>query len=236
MLAMPLALLALAWALSIIRGRRFSIFSLLIGAFAIGALYPTNLSDIYTYLPIGFVVLAYAVWRSDNVDYWRIDLPIWIKKLALIIGSAGFLIVFSYLLYEPYRAAYSQGYGALDPWTASQTPIWSYLTHWGVFLFIITGWMAWETRQWLATTPVSSLNKLRPYQVVIEAGIAVFLVALFYLAYRSVEIGWVALPLAVWAGVLILRPNMPDVKRFVLFLVGTSLFIAIVVEVVVVRR
>jgi uncharacterized membrane protein len=79
------------------------------------------------------------------------------------------------------------------------------------------------------------LNKLRPYQVLIEAGIAVFLVALFYLAYRSVEIGWVALPLAVWAGLLILRPNMPDLKRFVLFLIGTSLFITIVVEIVVVR-
>ncbi len=235
MLAMPLALLALAWALSIVRGRRFSIFSLLIGALAIGALYPTNLSDIYTYLPIGFVVLAYAVWRSDAVDKWRIDVPVWAKKLALTVGSAGLLIVLSYLLYEPYRAAYSQGYGALDPWTASQTPIWSYLTHWGVFLFIIIGWMAWETCVWLASTPVSSLNKLRPYQVLIEAGIAVFLVALFYLAYRSVEIGWVALPLAVWAGLLILRPNMPDLKRFVLFLIGTSLFITIIVEIVVVR-
>ena len=235
MLAMPLALLALAWALSIVRGRRFSIFSLLIGALAIGALYPTNLSDIYTYLPIGFVVLAYAVWRSDMVDSWRIDVPAWARKVVLIIGSAGFLIIMSYLLYEPYRAAYSQGYGALDPWTASQTPIWSYLTQWGLFLFIITGWMVWETIDWLASTPVSSLNKLRPYQVLIEAGIAVFLVGLFYLAYRSVEIGWVALPLAVWAGLLILRPNMPDLKRFVLFLIGTSLLITIVVEIVVVR-
>ena len=235
MLAMPIALLALAWALSIILSRRLSIFSLLIGALAIGALYPTNLSDIYTYLPIGFVVLAYSIWRSDQEICLPVDLPIWVKKLALIIGSVAFLTIFAYGLYEPYRAAYSQGYGALDPWTASQTPIWSYLTHWGVFLFIITGWMAWETHEWLASTPVSSLNKLRPYQVAIEAGIAIFLVALFYLAYRSVEVGWVALPLVVWAGLLILRPNMPDAKRFVLFLTGTALFISIVVEIVVVR-
>ncbi len=178
MLAMPLALLALAWALSIIRGRRITLFSLLIGALAIGALYPTNLSDIYTYLPIGFVVLAYTIWRSDMVDHWRIGLARLGQETGFDVGSAVFLLVLSYLLYEPYRAAYSQGYGALDPWTASQTPIWSYLTHWGVFLFIITGWMAWETRQWLASTPVSSLNKLRPYQLLIEAGIAVFIVGL----------------------------------------------------------
>jgi len=235
MLAMPLALLALAWALSIVMSRRLSIFSLLIGALAIGALYPTNLSDIYTYLPIGFVVLTYSIWRSEEVYHWPLDLPVWIKKLILTVCSSAFLLVFSYLLYEPYRAAYSQGYGALDPWTASQTPIWSYFTHWGLFLFIITGWMAWETRQWLASTPVSSLNKLRPYLILIYAGITAFFIALLYLAYRSVEIGWVALPLVVWAGLLILRPNMPDVKRFVLFLIGTALFITIVVEIVVVH-
>ena len=44
--------------------RAISLFRLLIGALAIGALYPTNLSDIYTYLPIGFAVLAYTIWRS----------------------------------------------------------------------------------------------------------------------------------------------------------------------------
>lgn len=235
MLAMPLALLGLAWALSIIMSRRLSIFSIFIGALSIGALYPTNLSDIYTYLPIGFVVLTYSIWRSERVDLWSLDLPEWVRKLLLTIGSIALLTVLSYLLYEPYRAAYSQGYGALDAWTASHTPMGSYLTHWGVFLFIITGWMAWETRQWLASTPVSSLNKLRPYQILIEAGIALFIISLIYLAYRNVEIGWVALPLTVWAGLLILRPDMPDLKRFVLFLIGTALFISIIVEVVVVR-
>ena len=235
MLAMPLSLLGLAWALSILRSRRVSLFSLVIGALVIGALYPTNLSDIYTYLPLGFAVLAYAIWRSDMVDAWRIDLPVWLKKLALIFGSTVLFVALSYLFYEPYRLAYSQGYGALDAWTASETPIWSYLTHWGVFLFIITGWLTWETREWMASTPVSSLNKLRPFQVLIEAGLAFFLVSLLYLALRGVELGWISLPLAVWAGILLLRPDLPDVKRFVLFLIGTALLITIVVEIVVVR-
>ena len=29
----------------------------------IGALYPSNLSDMYTYLPIGLAALAYGIWR-----------------------------------------------------------------------------------------------------------------------------------------------------------------------------
>ncbi|MBI1856239.1 MAG: hypothetical protein HYR93_10310, partial [Chloroflexi bacterium] len=153
----------------------------------------------------------------------------------LIVGSIVLLTALSFVLYEPYRASYFQSYSALDSWTASQTPIWSYLTHWGVFLFIIVAWMTWETHEWMASTPVSSLNKLRPYQLLIEANVAIVLAALLYFAYRGMQIGWVALPLAAWAGVLMLRPNMPDVKRFVLFLIGTSMLITIVVELVVVR-
>ncbi|MCL5612133.1 MAG: DUF2298 domain-containing protein, partial [Chloroflexi bacterium] len=236
MMAMPLALMALAWALSIIKGRRTSWLSLLIGGLIIGALYPTNLSDIYTYLPIGFAALAYSLWRYGTVAWkWSTNVPDTVKKLGLILGSIILLTLLSFVLYEPYRASYYQPYSALDPWTASQTPIWSYLTHWGVFLFIIVAWMAWETHEWMANTPVSSLNKLRPYQILIEAGIAFMLASLVYFVYRGVEIGWVALPIAVWAGLLILRPNMPDVKRFILFLIGTAMVITIVVELVVVR-
>ena len=243
MMVMPIALFVVAWALSIVlararwRNKKSAALSFLIGGLAIGALYPTNLSDIYTYLPLALAALAYAIWNyADVADLsWVRDIPAWIKKLALIIGACVLLTVLSYGLYEPYRATYNQGYTWVDSWTASHTPIWSYLTHWGVFLFLITMWLAWETRQWMAETPVSALNKLRRYQVLIEADIAIFLMALLYLAYSQVEIGWVALPLAIWAGVLLLRPNLPDVKRVVLFWIGTALMITIMVELVAVR-
>lgn len=235
MLAMPLALLAVVWALGVLRARRVSVLTVLIGGVAIGALYPTNLSDIYTYLPIGFAALAYSIWRSDAVSGWRIDLPARPRKVILIAACAAGLTALAYGLYGPYRQSYSQGYSSVQAWTGPHTPIWSYLTHWGVFLFILAFWLAWETRQWMAQTPVSSLRTLRPYQVLIEAAIAIFIVGLLYLAYRGVEIGWVALPLAAWAACLMLRPGMPDAKRFVLFLVGTAMLINIVVEIVVVR-
>ena len=87
-------------------------------------------------------------------------------------------------MYEPYRAWYSQAYSALDPWKGPFTPIWSYLTHWLVFLFIVVSWMAWETREWMASTPVSSLRKLKPYQLLIEAVLVLIVLALLYLQYR----------------------------------------------------
>jgi uncharacterized membrane protein len=78
--------------------------------------------------------------------------------------------------------------------------------------------------------------------VLIEGSIVLIVIVLLFLQYRmnslyfpGVSIAWIALPIAAWAGVLLLRPNLSDTKRFVLFLIGTALIITIVVEVVVVR-
>ena len=242
MIVLPLALFVLAWVISFIKTRaRMTpvqwIASFFAGGLMLGALYPTNLSDIYTYLLIAIAALAHVFWfRVDlSPSRWLAGLPSALKRLLLIGISVVVLSALSFAFYEPYRHWYSQAYGAVDPWTGTHTPIWSYLTHWGLFLFLITAWMVWETRQWMAATPVSALSRLRPYVLIIEMGLAVLLAALAYLAFKGVQIGWLALPLAAWAGILLLRPDLPDEKRLVLFLVGTGLLITIVVEVVVVR-
>jgi YYY domain-containing protein len=241
MIAMPLALLALSWALAVVVGRSHwrnrvtAALGLVVGGLIIGALYPSNLSDIYTYLPVGLVALGYVIWRYA-------DAPSFYKRAGLVIGALAALTVLSFVMYQPYREWYSQVYSALDPWKGPFTPIGSYLTHWSLLLFVVVSWMAWETHEWMAQTPVSSLRKLKPYQLLIEGSIFLIVLVLLYLQYRTnslyfpgMSITWIALPIAAWAGVLILRPNLPDTKRFVLFLIGTALIITIVVEVVVVR-
>ena len=234
MIAIPLALLALSWGLAVVAGRAqwrnpFSAaVGLIVGGLIIGAFYPANLSDTYTYLLIGMIAIGYAI-----ISY--MDASSLVRRIALAVGAVIALFLLSHYLYEPYRAWYSQAYSALDPWNGPFTPIWSYLTHWLVFLFIVVSWMVWETHEWMATTPVSALRKLRPYAWLIEGALVVFALALLVLAYKKISIGWIALPIAVWAAVLLLRPSLPDAKRFVLFLIGTAMLITIVVEVVVVR-
>jgi YYY domain-containing protein len=241
MIAMPLALLALSWALAVVvgrshwRNRTTAALGLVVGGLIIGALYPSNLSDMYTYLPVGLVALGYVIWRYA-------DAPSFYKRVGLVVGAIAALTVLSFVMYEPYRAWYSQVYSALDPWKGPFTPVGSYLTHWSLLLFVVVSWMAWETHEWMAQTPVSALRKLKPYQLLIEAAIVLIVLVLLYLQYRmnslffpGVSIAWIALPLAAWAGVLLLRPDLADTKRFVLFLIGTALVITIVVEVVVVR-
>jgi YYY domain-containing protein len=233
MIAIPLALLALSWALAVVAGRakwrnRWSAaLGIVVGGLIIGSFYPTNLSDTYTYLLIGMIAIGYAVYCYSGVSSF-------FRRIAYAVGAAIALFLLSHFLYEPYREWYSQAYSALTSWPGPYTPIWSYLTHWSVFLFIVASWMVWETREWMASTPVSALRKLRPYQILIEGSLIVFALALLLLAYKKISIGWIALPIAVWAGLLLLRPNLPDAKKFVLFLIGTAMLITIVVEVAVV--
>ena len=239
MIAMFIMLLALSWALAVVAGRAHwrnplsAVSGFVVGGLIIGALYPTNLSDMYTFLPIALAAVAYALWRYANTSSN-------VTKIALVGIAVVALTVLSFYMYEPYRAWYAQAYSALDPWKGPFTPLGSYFTQWGIFLFIIVSWMVWETREWMASTPVSALSKLKPYAWLIEGALiflALALLVLQYLVFKSGEIsvGWIALPIAAWAGVLLLRPGISDMKRFVLFMVGTALLITIVVEVIVVR-
>src|SRR5262249_43418478 len=147
---------------------------LLVGGLIIGAFYPTNLSDTYTYLLIGMIAVGYAVFAYTETSSI-------VRRVALTVGAVIALFLLSHYLYAPYRAWYSQAYSALDEWKGPFTPIWSYLTHWLVFLFIVVSWMVWETHEWMASTPVSSLRKLRPYTLVIEGAIVLFGLALLIL-------------------------------------------------------
>ncbi|MEN6394765.1 MAG: DUF2298 domain-containing protein, partial [Anaerolineaceae bacterium] len=241
--AIPVALLVVAFAFSIVlsRGRWRGVVGtaagFLLGGLAIGALYPINLSDIYTFLPIGIMALVYTYARyGDELNVpWLNKLPANARRWILIIGSVSLLTLLSFLLYQPYRQWYGQGYSKIGLWTGTHTPSWSYITHWGLFLFVIVSWMAWETREWMATTPASALLKLRPYRGMIYTALGLLVLGVFVLLYLGAAIAWFVLPLAAWAGVLLLRPGMSDAKRMVLFLTGTALVITLVVEVVVVK-
>lgn len=260
MIAMAIVMLALTWAVAVLMGKArwqgvgAGILSILLGGLAIGALYPTNLSDIYTYLPIGMVALGYAIFRYADIGRfsWLPGLKLVIKRLILAGLGMLLLALVSYGLYLPYRLWYTQAYSAVIPWTGTHTPFWSYFTHWGLFLFIIISWMVWETREWMANTPLASLRKLEKYSSLIILVLVMLFLTCLLLSVRipgienisllgklpvgrGAAMAWVILPLAAWAGVLLLRPGMPDLKRLVLFWVGTGLLITLMVEVVVVR-
>ena len=141
MIAMFIMLLAISWALAIVAGRAHwrnqlsAGLGFVLGGLIIGALYPTNLSDMYTFLPIALAAAVYAIWRYAKASSTTI-------RIALVGAAVVSLTALSFLMYEPYRAWYAQAYSALDPWKGPFTPIGSYFTQWSIFLFILVAWMA----------------------------------------------------------------------------------------------
>jgi YYY domain-containing protein len=234
MIVMPLTLFIIAWSLAFVKShaamRRMEWgVTLFIGALFIGALKPTNTWDLYAFLPFAAVAVLYAINRHFEWN-GRFNLPDWAGRLILSAAFVVGMYLLGSLMYSPFDHWYSQGYGSIDRWTASHTSLSVYLTHWGLFLFIITCWLVWETREWMANTPLSDLQYLKPFRLAIEIALALFIALLVLFAYEGVVIAWIALPLAAWAGVLTLRPSMPGVKRSVLFMIGTGLALTLAVE------
>ncbi|MGB2957012.1 MAG: DUF2298 domain-containing protein [Anaerolineales bacterium] len=246
-IALPLTVLAIAWALSIVKstqnpqqksaglGKILAVSSF--GALAVGVLRPTNTWDFYPYLVLGIAALAYSWWRGkSSQDSW------FRHALQMVV-----FVLLAFLLFKPYADWYGQGYNSIKPWFGSNTPLNDYFTHWGLFIFVILSWMVYETIDWMASTPVSALSNLTKYRELIVAVILILLVIMiglgislenkidiggFTILGSGVHIIWFVLPLMVWAGILIFRPGMPLAKQIVLFLTGTSLAMTLMVELI----
>lgn len=255
MISLMLTVFVIGWVLSVLRSKAAWASSwhtglgFFLGGLAIGALKPTNTWDIYTYLVLAVVVVFYTKMRYADVKRFPANLtglPDWLKRVFLAFGAGAVLVGLSMLLYQPFSYWFSSGvYTSLEVWKGGRSNLSSYLVHWGVFLFFIVSWMVWETRMWMAETPASSLRKLRPYLELILVVLALLVLVLIAqqlwvmsssqnIPWNGVTILWLALPLAVWVAVLMLKPGLADGKRLVLFLTGTSLLITMAVELVVV--
>jgi YYY domain-containing protein len=247
MIALPLTLAVLAWTLSIIlrngqwkaEGERLHAWlqftvTLFIGSLLVGALKPTNTWDFPTYMLLASVGLIFAALSFNGLQLWPEGrLKMWQMRGLEALISVALFIGLSFVLYQPFTHWYGQGYNSIDIWQGERTPGWSYFTHWGLFITLILSWFLQETYDWLATTPVSSLNKLKPYRqhLILIAALAI-LIPIALVVY-GVGIAWMAFPLAAWALALIFRPGQAPAKRFILFLIGSGFMLTLVVELIV---
>jgi len=249
--ALPITLLALSWALSILFARGWGskqtdsraksilriIVSVLIGALAIGALRPTNTWDFPVYLVFGLLAVGYVFWKYSQPYFSHLHFgevyPALIKRLLIALGALLLLGISTILLFQPYASWYVQGYTNIAFWRGSHTPFWSYLTHWGVFLFIIIAWMAWETREWMASTPLVEIRKLTPYRGLILVGVVLAVIWIITLQIIGISVAWFVILLLIWVGVLLFQPGNTDAKRAVLVMIGSGLALTLMVEIIV---
>lgn len=248
MLALPITLLVLGWIVSIIKSKgewpavgkvgrvAALIIGLLTGALAIGALRPTNTWDLPVFLALGVIVLGYTQirWQAELGENWN-NLLIFKNRYIRAGVFGAILLGFAFVLYQPFADWYGAAYTAIELWKGTRTPFWSYITHWGVFLFFIISWMVGETIDWMAETPLRSLQTLRPYLWLGEILLTTIVAIVIVLSILGIGIAWFVLPLAAWAGILLMRPERSDMKRLVLFLTGTGLLLTLFVEVFVLK-
>ena len=135
-------------------------------------------------------------------------------------------------LYHPFDQWFAGAYSQLERYTGAHEPISAYLYMFGLFLFLIVTYLAFETQRWLAETPASVLThagQWLPIATLALAGVVVIMAAMWYL---QVPVGLIAVPIIAWAGLLMLRGGaaLPMAKRLVLFLIGTTLAVTVFVE------
>ena len=248
MFALPMTVVTLGWALSILRIFREQkdrneprwvkiAAAFLLGSLVIGSLRPMNTWDLPTFLAIPAVALFYSILRYYPVSKfgrWP-AIPVWLKQTGIAILGVILLVFLVFALYTPFSAWYGQGYNAIDPWEGDHTPVGSYLTHWGLFLFVIVSWFMWETIDWMASTPVSALNQLRPYRNIFRGLLALLVILTLVMLVMGVNIAWLVLLLAAWAAVLLFRQDVSEEKRAVMFITATALVLTLAVEVIVLR-
>ncbi len=97
--------------------------------------------------------------------------------------------------------------------------------------------MLWQTREWMARTPLSQVAGVRPGSFVAGATVGFLIAAatiawLYLSGYQAVSL---ALPLMVWAGLLALRKEQNAATRGILVLTSVALALTILVEVVVLK-
>ena len=254
MIAMPLSMLALGWAISVALsaerrrkpprpmeegwgevselprpmgegwGEGLGPLTLIIGALAIGVLRPTNTWDWPTYLLLGVLALAYYVLQTDDLSLRGLG------KAALLAVA---LFGLSALAFLPYTANYGAAYSSVSLWPGSYTRAWNYLLVHGLFLFFVVTHLARELRAWTVTWTEEGKRRLEPLGRVILLALGLFVVLIAALLIRGYWVAPIALPLLVVAGLLALRPGLTTGRRVVLALMSAALGLTLLVEIVV---
>jgi YYY domain-containing protein len=238
MIALPLTLMALAWAVSLAMmpgqemdgeidpSKRWqSVIYWLAGSLIIGSLWATNTWDFPTYSVIAFLSIAYFVLKKHR------DVNISSIGKALIL-SLGF-IALSLLLFLPFTANYGRPYSSFSLWQGSYTSIPSYFAVFGLFLFIAVVHVFREFRVWTRTWTTEYLAKWEPIAWLVIGLLFGSILLVAFMVFRGYTITPIALSLTIAAGLLSLRRGLSVEHRIPLVLISAAFFLTLLVEIIV---
>lgn len=150
----------------------------------------------------------------------------------MLIYIGGFITISTFVV-APFNHWYGSVYNSVLPWEGNQTPLWAYWNIHGLFLFLITSLLIWETSRWLGNAYVRDLRG-QGIGLMIGAGVVVvILLGALILAMTGNQVALVAIPLIVWIAILFFRPGQSAPMQYVLVLAGFALSLTLGVEMVV---
>jgi uncharacterized membrane protein len=220
----------LGWAISYLldkrpyRDKTESVALWALGGLALGVTNPTNAWDFPAYLALGLIAVTVGhVLRDGNINRTMLFSLGW--RLVLLLGLA-------VGLYQPFEQWFAPAYSDFKRNTDTFAPLSAYLYIYGLFLFILITFLIRETRRWLAETPATVVTTAGDWLPWVGLGAAALVITLAALWYLQIVIALIALPLMLWAALLLLRAptDMPPAKQAVLFLIGTAFTITVFVE------
>jgi YYY domain-containing protein len=129
-MALPLALLTIGVAVALLKKRagppRAEAAPLALAALTLGALWTTNTWDVPAY---GAVLLLALLLRESDARFGERLRGAALRGLAVLSAA--------WALFFPFHRAYGRGYGAIERWRGSTTPLGDYLVVHGFFLFVV---------------------------------------------------------------------------------------------------
>lgn len=218
MLAMPIAFLALAFALAYAIGvRRW--YTIGLGALVVGSLWPTNSWDypVYLLVALGALYIGKVSERGPSVR-----LTDCIKDGVRILPALIVFVALTRAFFIPYLENYGSAYNSIEPWTSDRTPLNIYLSIYGLFLAPVIAYLAlgiWRNRSGSSSR----------FIIGVIYGIATLFATLVLLAMR-VQVAIVALPLAALAFLAALMPGTHAQTRILWLLTSGAFLLTIFVE------
>ena len=155
------------------------------------------------------------------------------RSIAHMLIYIGGFISIATVVVAPFNHWYGSVYNSVLPWTGNQTPLWAYWNIHGLFLFLITSLLIWETSRWLRTAYVRDLRGQSIWLMIAAAIVALVLLGAFFMAMTGNQVALIAIPLIVWIGILFFRPGQSAPMQYVLVLAGFALSLTLGVELVV---
>ncbi len=255
MMALPLTYVALAVALQWGLGTLRSVSSgwkrilpqpansLLLAMLIAGALRATNTWDYPTYLMLmtfGSLLGVAPTLSLSGFSRFKGSLPQQGVTLSGVLEWMGrflitplLLFLGAELLFRPFVANYIVTYTAFELWKGTRTPLGVFFLMLGQFLFPLGVGVGIDSRRWLTQFQTTERKTLMWWGI--ATGAVILLLGLSVtLIFFEAPVGWIAVPLGLFAALQILSPGSCR-RRMLWIWVGSALALSLMVEVVVLK-